>query len=425
MEFYEIRGGNRLFGECEAGIAKNAALPVLAAALMASEYVEVEVPMMSDIKSMAEILGIIGCGVEISDGLCRIDPTTAGCCVMPQRLSQLIRSSIFMMGPMLAKFSRAEFTYPGGCEIGLRPIDLHLRGLRELGAKITEENGRIYCSGKLKGAAVHLDYPSVGATENVMMAATLADGETVIENAAMEPEIADLAGFLKMMGADISGEGTRKIRIKGVKKLYGGHYRPMTDRIVVGTLLAAAAATGGAIRVTDGAPGDLQAVLSKLSQMGCAIDVCGEGIEVTSPKRLKAFRTLETLPYPGFPTDMQTQFLALQSMSEGAGALTENIFESRFATAAELVKMGADIVVKDRTAFVRGTQRLHGTNVEAKDLRGGVALVIAGLAAQGLTSITGIHYIDRGYDRFEETLRKIGADITRRESDMWEDTRVI
>jgi UDP-N-acetylglucosamine 1-carboxyvinyltransferase len=420
MEFYEIRGGNRLFGECEAGVAKNAALPILAAALMADEYIEIQVPMMSDIKYMAEILGIIGCGVEIADGLCRIDPTTANCHVMPERLSKLIRSSIFMMGPMLAKFSQAEFTYPGGCEIGLRPIDLHLRGLRELGAKITEDNGRIHCSGALKGAVVHFDYPSVGATENIMMAATLAQGETVIENAAMEPEIVDLANFLSMMGAKTTGAGTRRIRIRGVKKLHGGHYRPMTDRIIVGTLLAAAAATGGDIRVTDAEPGDLQAVLAKLQQMGCILDSRGKGIGIISPLRLKAFRTLETMPYPGFPTDMQTQFLAIQSMAEGAGAITENIFENRFATASELVKMGADIVVKDRTAFVRGVEKLHGADVEAKDLRGGVALVIAGLAAQGLTTVRDIHYIDRGYDRFEDTLKSLGADIKRLECDAWD-----
>ncbi len=415
MARFCITGGKRLCGQTQAGAAKNAALPILAACMLATQPVRVRLPDLSDVRNMLKILRLLGCGVSVQGDWADIDAQSACCWRMPADLSGKMRSSIFMLGPILARFGKAEFTYPGGCEIGLRPIDLHLSGLRALGVTVRETGGRILCAGSLHGARVHLDYPSVGATENLLMAAVLAQGETVIDNAAMEPEIEDLAAFLQMLGAKIQGAGTARVTIQGVETLGGGSYEPMPDRIVAGTLLAAAAITGGDVLVRDARAQDMAAVLSKFEQMGCTVEI-GQGVRLIAPRRLQAFRTLDTRPYPGFPTDMQAQLLTLACVAEGAGAVTENVFENRFGYTAELSGMGADIQIHGRTAFVRGVAHLTGARVYARDLRAGAALTLAGLCARGETIVEGVSFIDRGYAALETTLAALGACI-RRETD--------
>ena len=317
-----------------------------------------------------------------------------------------------MMGSLITRFGRATVTYPGGCEIGLRPIDLHLKGLRRLGVEIREEHGRIDCDGRRRHAGdVLLDFPSVGATENLMMAAVLTKGETIIRNAAREPEIVDLQGFINAMGGKVSGAGSSIVRIRGVDSLHGAAYRPIADRITAGTLLAAAAMTGGEIAL-DGFSGDsMDAVLAKLREAGCLINESGDGLTLSAPRRLRAVDVF-TQPYPGFPTDMQAQMMALCCVAEGTSIIVENVFESRFSHAAQLVRMGADITVHHRTAVVRGG-RLTGARVTARDLRAGAALVLAALAADGMTEVENVSLIDRGYERLEETLAALGARIRR------------
>ncbi|MDR0929009.1 MAG: UDP-N-acetylglucosamine 1-carboxyvinyltransferase, partial [Oscillospiraceae bacterium] len=305
-------------------------------------------------------------------------------------------------------------TYPGGCDIGMRPIDLHLTGLRALGVRITEEGGLIECDGsQMRGGLVHLDYPSVGATENVMMAAVLTPGITEIHNAACEPEIIDLERFINAMGGRVSGAGTQTVVIHGVRRLHGIHFRPMSDRIVAGTLLAAAAATGGEITLLGASPGDMTAITAKLQEMGCRMDIHPDEMTLIAPRRLRAFAHLQTLPHPGFPTDMQAQMFALAAIAQGSAVIQENVFENRFTHVPDFRRMGARIQVNDRIAVVRGVRRLHGARVTAHDLRGGAAMVIAGLAAEGVTEIEQIHLIDRGYEGFEDQLSALGAKIER------------
>ena len=305
-------------------------------------------------------------------------------------------------------------SYPGGCEIGLRPIDLHLSGLRQLGVDVREEGGLIRCDGRhMRAGTVHFDYPSVGATENVMMAAALLKGRTVLSNVAREPEITDLQNFLNAMGARISGAGTHTVTVEGVDRLRGVSYCPMPDRIVAGTLLAAAAATGGDIRLTNVPCRDLYAVFTKMREMGCEIDEEESAVRLRAPQRLTAFQQLQTQPHPGFPTDMQAQMLALTAMAKGTSVVVENVFENRFAHAGDLNRMGANVLVNGRTAVVQGVDMLYGTHVTARDLRGGAALVIAGLAARGETLVERAELIDRGYERLEEMLGALGAEIRR------------
>ncbi len=413
MEIFRIIGGNPIRGTAAAGAAKNALLPILAAALLTEEAVTLTgCTPLSDVENMLRILRILGCKAEIRDGDARIDAGTAAHWEMPEHLSRLIRSSIFMMGPILGRFRRATVTYPGGCEIGLRPIDLHLKGLRALGVRIREAHGMIYCDGShLHGGDVMLDFPSVGATENVMMAAVLAPGRTTIRNAAREPEIADLQQFINAMGGRVSGAGSGVIVIEGVKKLHGTAYRPMPDRIVTGTLLAAAAMTGGEVTVREARPSDMDAVTAKLREAGCEIETGDTYISLKAPERLRAI-DVSTQPYPGFPTDMQAQIMAMCCAAQGTSIIVENVFENRFAHAAQLMCMGADITVSHRLAIVRGG-RLTGARVCAKDLRGGAALVLAGLAAEGATEVEGVSLIDRGYYGLEHMLSGLGARITR------------
>lgn len=418
MEAFLVEGGYRLEGSLRVDGAKNAVLPILAAAILTEEDVVLEdVPDITDGAHMAEILTLLGCRVQRQGRRVAIASSGLNGWEMPDRLSKQIRSSIFMLGPILARFRKATVTYPGGCEIGLRPIDLHLHGLRSLGVKITEEGGLIHCDGSaMRAGDVYFDYPSVGATENVMMAAVSLDGETTLHNAAREPEIVDLQGFINAMGGKVEGAGSQTIRVTGVKKLHGVHYVPMADRIVAGTLLAAGAITGGELELTNAPVAHMVAVTSKLREMGCVIREEAGRICLKAPERLRAFPQLQTQPHPGFPTDMQVQMLALLCVSQGMGVIVENVFENRFTHAGDLNRMGAHILCSGRTAVVQGVENLYGARVTARDLRGGAALVLAGLKAQGATQVEQAHLVDRGYDHLEKQLTALGASIRRIEA---------
>lgn len=412
-EIFRIMGGARLTGSVAVPPAKNAVLPILAAAIMTGETVRLtECPILEDIDNMGRILSELGCDVQRQGKMLLIDAAGAACHEMPDILSKKLRSSIFMMGPLISRFGRATVTYPGGCEIGLRPIDLHLKGLRQLGVEIREEHGRIYCDGRSRHAGdVLLDFPSVGATENLMMAAVLTKGETVIRNAAREPEIVDLQNFINAMGGRISGAGSSLVRIEGVESLHGAVYRPIGDRITAGTLLCAAAMTGGDVTLHGCMAENVEAVLAKLREAGCSIGAEDEALHLEAPARLRAVDVF-TQPYPGFPTDMQAQMMALCCVAEGTSIIVENVFESRFNHASQLMRMGADITVHHRTAVVRG-RYLTGARVTARDLRAGAALVLAALTADGMTEVENVSLIDRGYERLEETLAALGARIVR------------
>lgn len=416
MESLIVRGGRRLEGSCKVDRAKNAVLPLLAASVLTTEGVILcDAPRLLDIERMLDILRTLGVHAAWQEHAIVLDASGMDRCEMPDALSKQLRSSIFMLGPMLARFRRATVTYPGGCEIGLRPIDLHLSGLRSLGVEIEEGGGIIHCDGcHMHAGSVHFDYPSVGATENVMMAAVLLHGETMIHNAAREPEVADLEQMLNAMGARVQGAGSPVIRITGVEKLHGVCYTPLADRIVAGTLLAAAAMTGGRLTLLDAPVEHMTAILTKLRTMGCEMEVQEKGIRLTAPHRLHAFGQLQTAPHPGFPTDMQAQMLALSTVAEGTGVIVENVFENRFSHAGDMNRMGASILVRDRTAVIRGVEGLQGTNVCARDLRGGAALVLCGLRASGETCVEHAELIDRGYDRIEHQLASLGAEISRK-----------
>ena len=408
MEAFVVRGGRKLEGTMRVDGAKNAALPILAASVLTEETVVLQgVPMISDVRKMTDILTMLGCRIRRDGHTLTLDAGGLNRTEMPDALSKQIRSSIFLLGPILSRFRQATVTYPGGCEIGLRPIDLHLSGLRSLGVAIHEEGGVIHCDGgNMHSGEVHLDYPSVGATENILMAAVLLPGISVIHNAAREPEIVDLANFINAMGGSVRGAGSAVMTIEGVKHLHSTRWTPMPDRIVAGTLLAAGAITGGTIELTR-AP--VQALLAvKVCSGHHFFASCIEWIIL-----MTAFAQLQTQPYPGFPTDMQVQMLALLSVSEGTGVVVENVFENRFTHAGDLNRMGARILCSGRTAVVRGVPELYGARVTARDLRGGAALTLAGLKAQGETQVDGAELIDRGYEHFETQLTCLGADIRR------------
>ena len=415
MEAFVVEGGVALRGEARVDSAKNAVLPILAAAVLTPEEIVLHnVPDITDVGHMAAILTMLGCRVERSGRDMTVDCGGIHSWEMPDQLSKQIRSSIFLLGPILARFRKATVTFPGGCEIGLRPIDLHLSGLRQLGVEISEEGGLIHCDGRnMHAGEVHFDYPSVGATENVMMAAVLLPGTTVIHNPAREPEIADLQAFINAMGGKIRGAGTHYIAVEGVERLHGTAWAPMADRIVAGTLLAAAAITGGEITLTNAPESDMVAVTAKLREMGCRLEERPGWIHLRAPKRLTAFAQLQTQPHPGFPTDMQVQMLALLSTAEGMGVITENVFENRFTHAGDLNRMGAHILCTGRTAVVRGVPELYGAHVTARDLRGGAALVLAGLRARGETLVDHAELIDRGYDHLERQLSRLGGKVRR------------
>ncbi len=418
MEAFIVEGGYRLEGSLRVDSAKNAVLPLMAASVLTPEEVTLtDVPDIADMHSMAEILSILGAKVTSAGRGLTIASGGLHNWEMPDRLSKRIRSSIFLLGPILSRFRRATVTYPGGCEIGLRPIDLHLNGLRCLGVSIHEEGGLIHCDGtRMHAGEIHFDYPSVGATENVMMAAVMLPGETVIHNAAREPEIVDLQNMMNRMGAKVRGAGGQTICVEGVKALHGVTWKPMPDRIVAGTLLAAAAITGGEIELMDAPVSDMVAVNAKLREMGCVLHEEPHRLTLSAPRRLTAFAQLQTQPHPGFPTDMQVQMLALLCASEGTGVVVENVFENRFTHAGDLNRMGAHILCSGRTAVVRGAETLYGARVTARDLRGGAALVLAGLRAQGVTQVDRADLIDRGYDHLENQLRALGGKVTRIEA---------
>ena len=420
MNALHIRGGKRLAGEWRVHSAKNAILPIMAAAILTAEKTTLhDCPDLSDIRYMGDILQTLGCAVNRRPDSIVIDPQGLCSHEMPDGLSKKIRSSIFLMGPILARFGRATVTFPGGCEIGLRPIDLHLSGLRQLGVRIVEEGGMIHCDGgSMRAGNVHFDYPSVGATENVMMASVLLPGTTVLHNVAREPEIVDLQQFLCAMGARVSGAGTHTITVEGVPRMHGVTYQPMPDRIVAGTLLAAAAATGGSVCLSNVHSADLGAVYAKLREMGCAIREQERAVWLESPGRLSAFHLLQTQPHPGFPTDMQAQMLTLAAAAKGTSVVVENVFENRFTHAGDLNRMGANVMINGRTAVIKGVERLYGARVTARDLRGGAALAIAGLAAEGETTIEHAELIDRGYERLEDMLAALGAQVCRKRTDV-------
>lgn len=415
MEAFVVEGGVPLCGEARVDSAKNAVLPILAASVLTRDTVTLRhVPDITDVAHMAEILTLLGAQVLRQGDEMTVDCGGLHTWEMPDRLSKQIRSSIFLLGPILARFRKATVTFPGGCEIGLRPIDLHLSGLRCLGVKIREEGGQIYCDGSAMHAGeIHFDYPSVGATENVMMAAACLPGVTVIHNPAREPEISDLQNFINAMGGHVRGAGSHYIEVEGVERLHGVTWTPMPDRIVAGTLLAGAAMTGGEITLTNAPESDMVAVTAKLREMGCRVMEEPGRITLAAPRRLRAFAQLQTQPHPGFPTDMQVQMLALLSAAEGTGVITENVFENRFTHAGDLNRMGAHILCTGRTAVVQGVEELYGARVTARDLRGGAALVLAGLRAQGETRVEHAELIDRGYDHLEKQLAGLGAKIQR------------
>lgn len=415
MEKYIVNGGNRLYGSIDIQTAKNSVLPILAATVLTDGKVTIkDVPAITDVKNMFKILSSLGCKVTYVGKDVEVDASAADSFEIPGFLARELRSSVFLLGSVITRFKRAKIAYPGGCDIGLRPVDIHLSGLKRLGVNISEANGYIACEcGKLSGTEIVLDFPSVGATENIMLAAVKAEGSTVIKNAAREPEIEDLQNFLNTIGADVSGAGSGTLKINGVNRLTGGTYRPVCDRIEAGTYLIAAAMCGGEIELCGVNSELLSSLLHKLRENGCKIRIKDDKINIRSDRKLFSVKNIETQPYPGFPTDLQAQMTALCCISKGHTIVTENLFETRYKYVPELKKMGADITVMGRNAFVRGVERLKGAEVVAYDLRGGAALALAALAAEGRSEILDISHIDRGYSDFENKLKSIGGDITR------------
>ena len=417
MEKLVIKGGNQLNGRVRVSSAKNAVLPIIAATMLASTPSRLlEVPHLEDVHTICEVISSLGVKVTVDDKKQEIifDAATLTATEAPYELVRRMRASFLVMGPLLARCGEARISLPGGCAIGSRPIDLHLKAFEALGATIEMGDGYVHAKAPngLKGNQVYLDFPSVGATENVIMAASMAEGKTVIENAAEEPEIVDLVTYLNSMGANIRGAGTNIIRIQGVPELKGAVHTVIPDRIEAGTYLIAAAMAGGDVYVENALSEHLKPVVAKLKEAGVTVEEHIDGIRVISDGTLKA-ADIKTLPYPGFPTDMQAQFMALTTIAEGTSTVMETVFENRFMHVDELKKMGAQIRIEDRRAIVDGIKRLHGAEVRATDLRAGAALVCAGLAADGETKVTQLSHIDRGYDDLVGKLKRLGADIVR------------
>ncbi len=416
MEKLLITGGRPLRGEVRVSGAKNAVLPILAATLLAGDTMRIgNVPHLHDVTTTMELLGRMGVSLMLDEGMhIEVDPSSIHAFVAPYELVKTMRASILVLGPLLARYGRAEVSLPGGCAIGSRPVDLHLRGLAAMGAQIDVESGYIKArASRLNGAKLVMDGVTVTGTENLMMAATLARGTTVIENAAREPEVADLANCLNAMGAQVSGAGTDTLTIEGVDSLRGCEYNVLADRIETGTFLVAAAITGGHIRVKQTQPGLLDAVLRKLEEAGAAITNGADWIELDMRGERPRALDIRTAPYPAFPTDMQAQFTALNAIAQGGGAVTETVFENRFMHVQEMQRMGAKIRVEGNTAITRGVSRLTAAPVMATDLRASACLILAGLVAEGETVFDSIYHIDRGYECIEEKLAALGANIRR------------
>ena len=417
MDKLIITGGRRLDGEIRISGAKNAALPILAATLLADEPVTVgNLPHLQDVTTLIELLGRMGVEVVIDDRMhVEVNASTIKELVAPYELVKTMRASILVLGPMVAHFGKATVSLPGGCAIGSRPVDIHLSGLEAMGAEIEVTNGYVHASvdGRLQGARIVMDTVTVTGTENLMMAAALAEGTTYLENAAREPEVVDLANFINAMGGKISGAGTDTITIEGVERLGGCHHQVVADRIETGTYLIAAAITGGRIKTKDTVPGILDAVLQKLKEAGATITTGDDWIELDMEGRRPKAVSLRTAPYPAMPTDMQAQFMALNLIAEGTGTIVETVFENRFMHVQEMNRMGADIEVQGKTAICRGVEQLTGAPVMATDLRASASLVIAALAAEGETIVDRIYHIDRGYECIEEKLQSLGAVIRR------------
>ncbi|MDD2421750.1 MAG: UDP-N-acetylglucosamine 1-carboxyvinyltransferase [Heliobacteriaceae bacterium] len=409
-----IRGGKVLRGVVEVSSAKNAVLPVLAASLMASGLCTIKaVPQLTDVAVMVKLLRALGAEVKQNGTSLTVDASRAAMVEVPSDLMRRLRASNLVLGPLIGRFRRVKLFHPGGCSIGSRPMDLHLKGLQQMGARVSERHGFFEVEARqLKGAEIHLDYPSVGATENLMTAACLARGTTVIRNAAKEPEIVDLQNFLNAMGAKVRGAGLDVIRIDGVSGLHGCCHQSIPDRIEAGTFMVGTAITGGEVLITNVIPEHLEPVTAKLREAGAEVEEDGDQVLVTGPK-VNGAVDIKTMPYPGFPTDMQPQMMALLAVGEGTSVISESIFENRFKHVDELRRMGADIRLEGRVAVIKGVSRLSGAVVEATDLRAGAALVLAGLMAENSTIVEKTFHIDRGYDRFAAKLAALGADIIR------------
>lgn len=417
MDKLIVRGRCRLEGSVETGGAKNSVLPIMAASLLCEEdspCLITSVPSLRDVEVMGKALEVLGARVKLQQGCISIDAGSVSGWEVGNDLARLLRASNLVMGPLLGRFRQFRVAKPGGCDIGSRPLDLHIKGFQLLGAEVNFEHGYVEArADKLKGADIHLDFPSVGATENIMMAAATAEGVTIIRNAAREPEIVDLQNFLNRMGARIRGAGLDVIRIEGVKKLHAcDYYGIIPDRIEAGTHMVAGAITGGDVLVKNVIPEHVEAITAKLKEMGVEVTVFPDAVRVKSTGKLKG-TDFRTLPYPGFPTDMQPQVMALACIAEGTSVITETIFDNRFRHVDELRCLGANIRIHGRTAVVRGTRGLSGSRVRAHDLRAAAALVLAGFAADGETTIEGVSHLDRGYERLEEKYRAIGADMYR------------
>lgn len=417
MEKLIVKGGNRLVGAVKTSGAKNAVLPIIAASILGTTPSHLdEVPMLEDVHTISEVLKCLGLAVECTPekNVLDIDSTEITSYEAPYELVRTMRASFLVMGPLLARIGKARISMPGGCAIGARPIDIHLKGFEALGVKIEQGHGYIEASAPegLKGTSIYFDFPSVGATENIMMAASLAEGTTILENAAEEPEIVDLANYLNKMGAKIRGAGTDTIRIEGVDKLHGADYTIIPDRIEAGTYMIAAAMTGGDIVVENVLPEHQKPLIAKLREAGAVVEEDIDKVRVIGKNQLKAV-SIKTLPYPGFPTDMQAQMMAMMVIAEGRSKVTETVFENRFMHVVELNRMGAQISTEGRSAVIDGPCKLTGCDVRATDLRAGAAMILAGLVAEGTTRIGDLHHIDRGYENIVAKLKNLGADIER------------
>ena len=414
MESYVINGGRRLNGKIKSQTAKNSVLPILAASILTDEEVVImSCPKIQDVLNMVKILNALGVNTEFQNENLIINGSGINTYSVPSILAKELRSSIFMLGSLIARMRKAVIPYPGGCNIGTRPFDLHISALFEMGVNITDVGNKLVCrADRLRGKELYLDFPSVGATENLMIAGVLAEGKTEIHNAAKEPEIVDLMNFLNSMGAKVYGAGTSTIFIEGVKHLHGTCYKPIFDRIEIGTFLIATAICGGEVEIVGCDIKNISALVHKLCDNTCKITTKDDIMYIKSRGSGKSF-SIDTGPHPSFPTDLQSQMMSLATVADGTSAITENVFESRYQLVPDLISMGADITVKGRTAIINGVKKLHGSKMCAKDLRGGAALVIAALGAEGVSNVYNIRHIDRGYLDFDKKLQMLGADVKR------------